>query len=122
MRGPRLPAPVYMVIGWVSVVLGVIGIFLPIMPTTVFMIAAAFCFGRGSPRARAWLVGHRVFGPSIVRWEETGAIPRVAKLWAVVAMAAALGLSLWLQVPGWVLAVQGVALAGAALFVLTRPS
>ncbi|MCR8725287.1 YbaN family protein [Frigidibacter sp. ROC022] len=122
MRRARVPGPVYLVLGWISVSLGVIGIFLPIMPTTVFMILAAFFFGRGSPRARAWLIGHPVFGPSIIRWEETGAIPRVAKFWSCVAMAASLGLTLWLQVPTWVLLLQLVALSGAAAFILSRPS
>jgi uncharacterized membrane protein YbaN (DUF454 family) len=113
--------PFYLVLGWLCVVLGVIGIFLPLLPTTVFMIAAAFLFGRGSPRARAWLIEHRIFGPAIVKWEKDGAIPRIAKIWACVAMAGSFGLALWFQVPPWVLAVQGCCLLAAAIFVVTRP-
>lgn len=117
-----MPRVAYLVLGWFCVLLGVIGIFLPIMPTTVFLIAAAFLFGRGSPRARAWLTGHPVLGPPILRWEETGAISRPAKAWASIAMGASLALAWWLGVPGWVLAVQAVCLGAAAAFVLTRPS
>jgi uncharacterized membrane protein YbaN (DUF454 family) len=116
-----MPRFVYVVLGWVAVGLGVIGAFLPLLPTTVFLILAAFLFGRGSPRARAWLTGHRVFGPPILRWEATGAIARPAKLWACGAMALTFGLSWVFGVPGLVLALQAVAMAGAAAFILTRP-
>lgn len=111
----------YLALGWLCIALGVVGIFLPLLPTTVFMIAAAFLFGRGSPRMRAWLLDHRLFGPSIVKWERDGAIPRAAKIWACIAMAGSFGLALWLAVPGWVLLVQAVALLTAAAYIVTRP-
>ena len=113
--------PLYILLGWLSVAPGVIGIFLPLLPTTVFMILAAFLFGRGSPRARAWLRGHPVFGPPIVKWEKDGAISRIIKIWACTAMAASLALAIWLQVPAWVLAVQAACLLAAAAYVVTRP-
>jgi uncharacterized membrane protein YbaN (DUF454 family) len=116
-----VPRLAYIALGWLSVALGVIGAVLPIMPTTVFLILAAFFFGRGSPRARAWLTGHPVFGPPILKWEATGAISRPAKIWAVAAMAASIILSAVLGVSGTVLAVQAVALIAAGGFVLTRP-
>ncbi len=79
----RLP---WMVGGALSLVLGVIGIFLPLLPTTPFVLLAAFCFARGSARCEAWLVGHPRFGPMIVQWRATRAVPLRAKQAAWVMM------------------------------------
>jgi uncharacterized membrane protein YbaN (DUF454 family) len=117
-----MPRLAYLVLGWVCVALAVIGALLPIMPTTVFLIAAAFLFGRGSPRARAWLLGHPLLGPPIRKWEETGAISPGAKALATGAMALSVGLAFLLGAPGWVLVLQTLCLAAAGGFVLTRPS
>lgn len=73
--------------GLFFVVLGVVGAFLPILPTTPFMILAAGCFARSSPRLEAWLLSHPVFGPMLRDWRERGAIPRRAKMAAVVGCA-----------------------------------
>ena len=111
----------YLALGWFLVLLGVIGAILPIMPSTVFMIAAALCFGRGSPRARAWLLNHRWFGPPIVKWEKNGGISRPTKLFACVCMAGSLAMAMFLEMPLWVVAMQAVALFSAAAFILSRP-
>ena len=69
--------------GAVSFLLGIIGIFLPIMPTTPFIILAAACWARASPRFHRWLHQHRYFGPMIQNWENNGAVPRKAKIFAI---------------------------------------
>lgn len=112
---------VWSVFGAIALGLGVIGIVLPVLPTTPFVLLAAFCFGKGSPRLRAWIEQHPRFGPAIADWEQHGAVPKRAKRMAALLMAAAFLLSLWMGLPGWVLAVQGLCLTGAAAFVLTRP-
>lgn len=116
-----LVRPVWLALGLLSLAAGLAGIVLPLLPTTPFLLLAAFCFARSSPRLERWLVEHPRFGPVIKAWREHRAIPRRAKLWAVAAMAAALPLSLALGVGSTVLAIQAVVLAGAATFVLTRP-
>lgn len=69
--------------GWLSVVLGVIGIFLPIMPTTPFLLLAAACFMRSSPKFYNWLVGHPRLGKYIVYYLEGKGIPVKAKVYTI---------------------------------------
>lgn len=78
----------WMLAGLVSLVVGFIGIFLPLLPTTPFVLLAAFCFSRGSERLEAWLLGHPRFGPMIVAWRRHRAVPLRAKQLATVMMAA----------------------------------
>lgn len=113
---------IWFTVGWIALALAVIGIPLPILPTTPFLLLAAYAFARSSPRLHDWLLEHPRFGPMIRNWREEGAIGRRAKVLAVIAMLAALGLSVYLGVGATVLAIQAVALAGAAAFVLTRPT
>jgi uncharacterized protein len=63
------------------VVLGIVGAFLPVLPTTPFLLVAAWAGGKGWPQLEAWLVGHPRWGPPIVRWRNHRAVPRSAK-WA----------------------------------------
>lgn len=112
---------IYLILGWIAVALGLIGVLLPVLPTTPFMILAAFLFTKGSPKARAWLIDHAHFGPHIQNWEASGAIAPRAKRAAVLAMSGVLLVSLVLGLTGWVIAVQAVCMGGAAAFILTRP-
>ncbi|TNC73280.1 YbaN family protein [Rubellimicrobium roseum] len=108
--------------GYVALGLGIVGILLPVLPTTPFVILAAFAFSRGSPRMRARLEEHRHFGPAIRDWEARGAIRPRHKAAACMAMAVSLLGAVLLALPPAVLAMQALALAGAGAFVLTRPS
>jgi uncharacterized membrane protein YbaN (DUF454 family) len=109
-------------IGLLSVAIGLAGIVLPLVPTTPMMILAAACFAKSSPRLHDWLWHHPVFGPAIQDWRRHGSIPKKAKLFSVLAMALAFGLSLWLGVAPKVLGIQAVVLSVMALWILTRPS
>jgi uncharacterized membrane protein YbaN (DUF454 family) len=108
--------------GLLSLGLGIIGIPLPLLPTTPFILLAAFCFARSSPQLQRWLETHPRFGPMIVNWREKGAISKRAKIYSVAVMIATPLLSLAIGVPMWALAAQVLCLLGAATFVLTRPS
>jgi uncharacterized membrane protein YbaN (DUF454 family) len=74
-------------VGWLSVILGVIGIFLPIMPTTPFLLLAAACFARTSPKFYGWLVGHPRLGKYLVYYLEGKGIPLKAKMYTIALMA-----------------------------------
>ena len=73
--------------GALSLVLGIIGIFLPLLPTTPFILLTAACWAKASPRFHNWLYHHRHFGPIIQNWENNGAVPRKAKFFAIGMMA-----------------------------------
>lgn len=108
--------------GCLCLCLGLIGVVLPLLPTTVFLILSAFFFAKGSPRARRWLLEHKRFGPPIQAWEATGAIAPNAKRIAIIMMLASFGLSYWMGASLNILIIQTVCLCGAAIYVLSRPS
>lgn len=110
----------YIAAGFASLGLAVIGAILPVMPTTVFVIVAAWCFARGSPRLERKLLEHPKFGPHIVRWREKGAISRGGKKAATVAFAVSIALTLIFSPMPWPL----VTIAAAVLvggWIWTRP-
>ncbi len=68
-----------LVLGVVFAVLGTVGAFLPVLPTTPFLLLAAACFARSSPALHRRLIANRVFGPYIAQWQRDRTIPREAK-------------------------------------------
>ena len=76
----------YLTIGWLCTALGLIGAFLPVMPTTPFLLLAVWAFSRSSPRLRAWLYHHPRYGPPIRDWFEHGAISSRVKVFAIITM------------------------------------
>lgn len=109
-------------VGWLALALGAIGLLLPVVPTTPFVILAAFAFGRGSPAMRARLERSRHFGPAIRDWEARGAIRPQHKALACGLMAASLGGAWYLKLDTPLLVTQGVLLGAVAVYILTRPS
>jgi uncharacterized membrane protein YbaN (DUF454 family) len=111
----------WLIVGCLSLVLGAIGIALPLLPTTPFILLAAFAFARSSNRLHEWLVTHDVFGSLIDNWQRHGAISQRAKVLSVVSMAAVLAISLAMAAPVVVIVAQLVVLGAAAAFILSRP-
>ncbi|MAU41252.1 MAG: hypothetical protein CMF31_06495 [Kordiimonas sp.] len=107
--------------GILSLVCGIIGIVLPLLPTVPFMILAAYAFARSSPRLHNWLINHPRFGPLIYNWQRYGAISRRTKIIAVSVMVAMSCLSWWLDIPLWALLIQTAVLFTVAVFIITRP-
>lgn len=113
----------WLALGFFFVALGVIGAVLPLMPTTIFLILAAGCFARSSPRLEAWLLDHPRFGPTLRAWRSDRAIPRRAKAMACTGIAAGYAVFLVTAHPRLPLAVLvAAAMAACALFILSRPS
>ena len=81
-------------LGLLSVALGIVGVFVPGLPTTVFVIAASYLFARSSPPLESWLEGHRLLGPFLRRFRETGGMPLRSKALALASMWAGLGISI----------------------------
>jgi uncharacterized membrane protein YbaN (DUF454 family) len=73
-------------VGLLFVALGLIGIILPGLPTTIFLIAAAACFAKSSPTLHNWLMYHQWFGPILYNWQQSRTIPRKAKILALLSM------------------------------------
>lgn len=88
-------------VGWLSVTLGVIGIFLPVLPTTPFLLLAAACFARSSQRFYDWLVTHPRLGPWLRDYLEGNGIPRKAKIYSIATMWLSIGVSCWLVPLPW---------------------
>ena len=111
---------VYLLLGWVSLLLGAAGALLPLLPTVPFVILAAFFFARGNPALERWLLEHRRFGPHIEAWRSRGAVSRKGKAAALCcfALSAALGL-LFLVLP-WSLVPLAAAAVGGT-WIATRP-
>lgn len=77
---------IYLTLGITMLILSFVGMLLPIMPTTIFLILAAWFFGRSSPRLEAWLLNHPRFGQTLRNWQDEGAIPAGIKAVAVIGM------------------------------------
>lgn len=112
----------WLLLGLLFVGIGLVGIFVPLLPTMDFLLLALPCFARSSPRLEEWLLNHPRFGPGLRAWRATRAVPRRAKVAAGIGMAVGYAL-FWLHVrPGWclALAVAGVMIA-SLLWIVRRP-
>ena len=114
---------IYLLAGGLALLIGLVGIVVPLLPTAVFLILAAACFARAEPRLEAWLLSHPRFGPPIVARREHGAIAPRAKIAALLTIGFGFAATLAVAMPPPALAgVIGVALAAVALFIASRPN
>jgi uncharacterized protein len=120
-RSSKLMRPLYFGAGIVLVGVGIAGYILPILPGTIWLILAAWCFARSSPRFEAWLLNHPRFGPSVVAWRQYGAIPRRVKIIAIAMMALSFVIIVLSHPAAWLLWLTGAILIACAVFVSTRP-
>jgi len=123
-RAPGAPMRgVYLVLGWMFVALGFIGAFLPLLPTTPFVILAAGCFASSSPRLESWLLDHKRFGPTLREWRLRGAIPRKAKMMSLAGTSLGFALFVIGTKPSLPLAAAAALLMLVGLvYVFSRPS
>jgi len=113
---------IWLLAGLAAVAIGAIGVVVPLLPTTPFLLVAAFAFARSSNRLNSWLREHRTFGPVINNWHRDGSIDRKAKRMATIVIVATPLVTWLLEAPLWIVACQVVVLSAAAIFILTRPS
>jgi len=97
----RWQRPLWLLAGALSLLLGVIGIVLPLLPTAPLVLLAAYCFSRGSARWEAWILAHPKFGPMVLDWRQHRAVPLRAKQLATVMMAASSVATWWVLQSPW---------------------
>ncbi|WP_343463844.1 DUF454 family protein [Pantoea sp.] len=106
-------------LGWLAIALGTLGIVLPLLPTTPFMLLAAWCFARSSPRFHHWLMWRSPFGRYLRHWQQHRAMPPGSKGRAIALIVMSFALSLYLVEVLWV-RVMLLILLMALLFMLWR--
>lgn len=114
---------IYLLLGFLMLLLGIIGAILPVMPTTIFIIMAAWFFGRSSPAFEARLLANPHFGPLLIKWRDKGAIPVRAKLFACGGMTFGYAIFWWSAQPGlWLALAVAIFMLASAIYVVSRPN
>ncbi len=112
----------FRILAYISLGIAAVGVILPLLPTTPFVLLAAYFASKGSPAFALWLEDHPKFGPAIVQWRHRRAIPATAKVLACSMMVLSWTMLVWLGSPVFVLTVSGLFLLSVAGYLLTRPS
>lgn len=99
----------WLLLAYLSLGLGFIGIFLPGLPTVPFILLAAFAAARGSEKLHGWLLAHRRFGPMIRDWQAHGAVSRRSK-WLATVMMSLCAVIMFLTAPRWWMAATGTSI------------
>lgn len=112
-----------LVSGWIFVGLATVGVALPLVPTTPFLLLAALCFYKSSPRFYSWLFADRIFGPYLLDYKEKKGIPVRVKVWTLLFMWTSLLVSFFLVSILWVrilLVMIGIAVTVHILMIRTK--
>ena len=117
-KGIRL---LWAIAGLLSVTIGAIGVVVPLLPTTPFLLIAAFAFARSSKRLTHWLHEHPKFGPLIDNWQRYGSIDRRSKQISIIVIVATPIITWFIGAPWWAIGSQVAVLACSATFIVTRP-
>jgi uncharacterized membrane protein YbaN (DUF454 family) len=112
----------HLALGYASLALGIVGIALPVLPTTPFIILAAWCFARSNPKLAVWLYDHPRFGRLLTTWRDQRAIPSRAKIYALLSLAASYAMTVWLTSSPYVPFILAVIMGSVAFYIVTRPT
>lgn len=118
----RLSRGAFAVSGVALVGLGTLGMFLPVLPTTIFFILALWCFKKSSPRMECWLLNHRVVGPTLRDWETDGSVTARTKAIAVTLIWVSILASCWFLSNLWVQVLLLAIAAAVTAYLLSRPT
>ncbi|CCG86450.1 DUF454 family protein [Erwinia piriflorinigrans] len=110
-----------MTLGWLAVILATLGVILPLLPTTPFLLLAAWCFARSSPRFHYWLLHRSVFGRYLLYWQQHHAMPPGAKGRAVLFILLTFAFSLWMVNIFWLRLLLVVILCILLIFIIRLP-
>lgn len=114
---------VYLILGHFCLALGIIGAFLPVLPTTPFLLLAAFCYSKSSDKLHKWMIQHKHLGPPLKDWQQNGVIGLKAKWLSTAMILLVIG---WrfplLQIALWIKLLASAVLVGVLIFIWTRPS
>jgi uncharacterized membrane protein YbaN (DUF454 family) len=114
---------IYLILGHLTLLLGIIGIFLPILPTTPFLLLAAYFYSQSSPKLHTWIIGHKFLGPPLSDWQDHGMIGIKAKIIATIMISLVLILRFpTLEINLWIKIFASAILVGVLIFIWTRPS
>ncbi len=119
--GARRLRRLWLGLGHGCVGLGALGAFLPLLPTTPFLLVAAWAYARSSPELRARLHAHPRYGPTLRAWQEHGAVPRRAKALALALLVLSWLVVFWTSAHDAVVWGHAAVVAAVAVFILTRP-
>ena len=108
--------------GAIALLLGLIGVVLPLLPTVPFLLLAAFCLARSSERLHDWLITHPRLGPPIRDWQVNGAINPKAKRYATLSIAMVFSISVAIGLRWQLLLIQATTLSLVLTFIWTRPN
>lgn len=114
--------PVLAAFGWLNLALGVVGLFVPVLPTTVLLLIALWALSLSSAPGYRWLREHPTLGGTMRAWDEQRAIPPLAKAFALCGLISTGGMWSFFAEDDWVGVIVGLALVPVALFIVTRPS
>ena len=115
--------PLYFSLGWLFFIIGAIGVVLPVLPTTPFMLLSLWGFSKSSDKFHHWLYHHKFFGPTIQQWELHHVIPPAAKIMAIVIMTCSSIYLIFFSPIHYGYKICSVGLmAYGAFFILTKPS
>lgn len=111
---------VALLLAWIFLALAIIGVFLPVVPTVPFLLLAAWCSAKGSPRLHRWLYAQPYFGKLIADWDEQKAVSRKSKIMAVLTLLVS-WVVMYQFANVWVLAAVSVLFVAVAAYLLSRP-
>jgi hypothetical protein len=116
----NISKPVWNIAGSFFVAVGVVGIFVPLLPTTVFLLLAAACYNKGSERFHHWLINNKLLGPYIRNFKQKNGIPMAVKIRTIILLWMTIGLSIYVVNLLHVTIILLTVAAGVTVFLLTR--